>query len=893
MDEKRSMRLRAGTEDREQMQGTKMVGCRGIVYIWIAALHLVGIAVFCWGYFPRKTVLHGVSEFEGGILPFVEDGKGKFDKMVLMVVDALRVDFMFSEESEMTFVQKLVRGNSGIPFTANAHPPTVTLPRLKGITTGGTPSFIDAVLNIADDKDNSQSLENEDSWVRQLKLRNKKLSFFGDDTWLKLFPAASFFDKYDGTGSFFVSDFTEVDQNVTRHLNDGFFQSEWDVLILHYLGLDHIGHKGGPKSKFMGPKQREMDEIVADLYEKAVDDRTLLVVMGDHGMNEIGNHGGASIGETSPGLLMASKQFQRLDLNLQCPLKVSDEMNYYNRINQIDIVPALAALLNLPIPKNSLGVIPMEILSTWSEPNRRKVLAENGNQLFALYSAKYSKTDSKFAAWKEVQSTGTIEEIYDFLFWLQENLATSATDYSYTKIYTGLSILALAATLSIVAYSKEFLTYSKNIGFSLFFVAFTLVYALQFHASSLIEEEHQLWWFLTISIFLSVFVSSKSNNLLAFSGVLLCLRIIRAWSNSGQKFKTDGTIGSYLLKNSNVLWFSIFLTYSFMAVNLYVKGGMLNCFCKELYASFKDYTKDFGGAVTFIAIFTTYSISFLFKLCQYYSDGNKVPKSAFRFITWICQSFDPDFDVHNPYSFSQLNVTLSKHFFMLIAAMIILRISFGWYRGVKLTISDVSDMITLLLMHQSRAEIIPMFLVLQILRFFISALKFSKHSDSFHSEILKVSMITICLQNLSFFSMGNTNLLATIDLSNSYNGFNSYDVFLVGLATFVSTFAGPIYWSLSSLQFIEIVKQRRLLCNSRKRMIQVDSPYLAKVRLSLFFYSISGMSLMASCFNLRFHLFVWSVFAPKVLYYIAWAVLQNTLVDTMLIPVIISFENTT
>ena len=32
--------------------------------------------------------------------------------------------------------------------------------------------------------------------------------FFGDNTWLKLFPNS--FTRYDGTSSFFVNDYTEV-----------------------------------------------------------------------------------------------------------------------------------------------------------------------------------------------------------------------------------------------------------------------------------------------------------------------------------------------------------------------------------------------------------------------------------------------------------------------------------------------------------------------------------------------------------------------------------------------------------------------------------------------------------------------------------------------------------
>lgn len=77
------------------------------------------------------------------------------------------------------------------------------MPRIKSITTGSIPSFVDLILNI-DEGDSSSSLASQDTWLAQLKARNSdKLLMFGDDTWLKLFPDT--FDREDGTSSFFVS----------------------------------------------------------------------------------------------------------------------------------------------------------------------------------------------------------------------------------------------------------------------------------------------------------------------------------------------------------------------------------------------------------------------------------------------------------------------------------------------------------------------------------------------------------------------------------------------------------------------------------------------------------------------------------------------------------------
>ena len=78
----------------------------------------------------------------------------------------------------------------------------MTMPRLKAMTTGSVPSFLDVILNIAE-SDTSSTLAFQDTWLAQLKARGDQLVMYGDDTWLKLFPGM--FGRADGTTSFYVS----------------------------------------------------------------------------------------------------------------------------------------------------------------------------------------------------------------------------------------------------------------------------------------------------------------------------------------------------------------------------------------------------------------------------------------------------------------------------------------------------------------------------------------------------------------------------------------------------------------------------------------------------------------------------------------------------------------
>lgn len=73
---------------------------------------------------------------------------------------------------------------------------------LQALMTGSLPGFVDVIRNL-----NSPVLL-EDNVIRQAKAAGKRMIFYGDETWLKLFP--KHFVEYDGTTSFFVSDYTEV-----------------------------------------------------------------------------------------------------------------------------------------------------------------------------------------------------------------------------------------------------------------------------------------------------------------------------------------------------------------------------------------------------------------------------------------------------------------------------------------------------------------------------------------------------------------------------------------------------------------------------------------------------------------------------------------------------------
>ncbi|KAL4776089.1 hypothetical protein BDW60DRAFT_106660 [Aspergillus nidulans var. acristatus] len=344
------------------------------VFVWILLLHVVGIFFFTKGFLLTRMVLENKSSCDD--LPFddspsVPDQSNRegcwhpksFDKAIVIIIDALRYDFTvpFAPNAESESAQ-LFHDNIPVlyetavnspqnafllPFIAD--PPTTTLQRLKGLTTGTLPTFVDAGSNFAG------TAIDEDNLVAQLYAAGKSIVQLGDDTWQALFPGyfnANLTRPFD---SFNVWDLHTVDNGVNENLFpllEPQNYTKWDVIFGHYLGVDHAGHRYGPSHPAMAAKLKQMDQNIRDLIDK-IDDTTLLVVMGDHGMDSKGDHGGESDDEVDAALWMYSKKgfFGRTSQETILPPKYARE----RFVPQIDLVPTLSLLLGLPIPFNNLG----------------------------------------------------------------------------------------------------------------------------------------------------------------------------------------------------------------------------------------------------------------------------------------------------------------------------------------------------------------------------------------------------------------------------------------------------------------------------------------------------------------------------------------------------------
>ncbi|XP_015437808.1 PREDICTED: GPI ethanolamine phosphate transferase 3 [Dufourea novaeangliae] len=272
-------------------------------------------------------------------------------RVVLLVVDALKYDFVnwYDDNSsvptyygnKIPIIHKLLQTqpmNSRL-YKFIADPPTTTMQRLKGFTTGSLPTFIDIGSNFA-----SESID-EDNIVEQNA--GKGIIFMGDDTWTNLFPGK--FKRQFPSPSFNVWDLDSVDKDVRYRIFFELKKKDWSLLIAHVLGIDHCGHKHGPNHPEMTRKLNDTNTLIKEIIESLEND-TILFVVGDHGMTDTGDHGGDSSNEVEAAMFVYSL----------VPLQKYN--SFQGTVNQIDLVPTLASILGTPIPFSNLGSVILDSL---------------------------------------------------------------------------------------------------------------------------------------------------------------------------------------------------------------------------------------------------------------------------------------------------------------------------------------------------------------------------------------------------------------------------------------------------------------------------------------------------------------------------------------------------
>jgi ethanolaminephosphotransferase len=447
-------------------------------------------------------------------------------------------------------------------------------------------------------------------------------------------------------------------------------------------------------------------------------------------------------------------------------------------------------------------------------------------------------------------------------------MSGAATSYDMTKLVAGVILAAVSCTVAAIA---AYPILAKSPGYSTPFLLMTLFYGIMMFASSYVEEEHNFWYwaasgwlvFLTMRGYdrlcflrtrtqLTLASSDWAFPLLTISGgiALAALRITRRWNQTGQKFAGEPDIArTFLSQHTTLLWILIVATYACNCYQLAQKG-------------FPTLSRSLARPIAVVLTI----LALTFKLAFEHEDSPEL-------LDWTATRL--------------VELTTGPSLvFRARAVFIGIALALSYTIGIKfvqdtrgdrigrnlictalatvLTLSLASSytihyLITLFLITQSRASNVPLFLL-----FFLQL----RLLNELNSRGIGTTTTSILFQYLSFFAFGGTNAISSVDLSSAYNGVSGFNVLAVGLLTFVSNWAGPVFWTSGMTILLRNVKE-----NMGSHVLR------GHIALLTVFTSFSVLAVMVACTVLRTHLFIWTVFSPKYLYSMAWSFGQHLFIN--------------
>uniref|UniRef100_A0A8C7QIY3 GPI ethanolamine phosphate transferase 1 n=1 Tax=Oncorhynchus mykiss TaxID=8022 RepID=A0A8C7QIY3_ONCMY len=179
-------------------------------------------------------------------------------------------------------------------------------------------------------------------------------------------------------------------------------QKDQNVFFLHLLGIDTNGHAHRPMSqeyleniRLVDSGVKELVSMVEDLFDN--DGRTAYVFTSDHGMTNWGSHGAGHPSETLTPLLVWGAGVHTAQRVTE-PQKYSDgylqewQLEGLRRVdvNQADIAPLMSSLIGVPIPLNSVGVLPLQYLNN-SDQFKAESMYSNAIQILEQFKVKMAQ----------------------------------------------------------------------------------------------------------------------------------------------------------------------------------------------------------------------------------------------------------------------------------------------------------------------------------------------------------------------------------------------------------------------------------------------------------------------------------------------------------------------
>uniref|UniRef100_A0A3B4H7M8 GPI ethanolamine phosphate transferase 1 n=1 Tax=Pundamilia nyererei TaxID=303518 RepID=A0A3B4H7M8_9CICH len=316
-------------------------------------------------------------------------------RLVLVVADGLRADSLFTllpnGSSRTPYLRSIIedKGTWGVSHT---RVPTESRPGHVALIAG----FYEDVSAVAKGwKENPvefDSVFNESRhtwcWGSPDILPMFAKGASGDHVYTHTYPAVE--EDFASTDASKLDSwvFTQVKSFFkSAQSNSTLKASLWEdknVFFLHLLGIDTNGHAHRPMSQeyldnigLVDAGVAEVVSIIEDFFDN--DGRTAYVFTSDHGMTNWGSHGAGHPSETLTPLVAWGAGVQKAK-GVTEPQPYNDgflqdwKLEHLRRVDvsQADIAPLMASLVGVPIPVNSVGVLPLLYLN-----NSERFMAES------------------------------------------------------------------------------------------------------------------------------------------------------------------------------------------------------------------------------------------------------------------------------------------------------------------------------------------------------------------------------------------------------------------------------------------------------------------------------------------------------------------------------------
>ena len=247
------------------------------------------------------------------------------EKVILVIIDGLS----YRTKQYIGFLEALTEEDIADSYKVQSGYPSLSRPLYEKILTGVSPVKSGIVNN------EIKRLSKEES-IFSLAVKNGKKTAAAAYYWINELYNTGGFDKVRDT----ETENEEVNINYGRfyweddfpdtHL---FVQGEIlrkrynpDFLLIHPMNIDDMGHKYGGVSREYIDAARKISDILSAVVPTWLGEGYQIIITSDHGMSDLGNHGGTSENESLVPMWIIGDKIRKRKLKKDIQGKISQKI---------------------------------------------------------------------------------------------------------------------------------------------------------------------------------------------------------------------------------------------------------------------------------------------------------------------------------------------------------------------------------------------------------------------------------------------------------------------------------------------------------------------------------------------------------------------------------------